>query len=183
MEPLLSVRDLRTHFHTDAGVVKAVDGVSFDVLPGEVFGVVGESGSGKSVTTMTIMGLLPQPPAKVESGEILWKGRNLLKLHDEELRKIRGGEIAMIFQDPMTSLNPVFTIGQQVGEMIRLHADASKTDARVTELLDQVGIPSAKARLKDYPHQFSGGMRQRAMIAMALACERSEEHTSELQSL
>jgi oligopeptide/dipeptide ABC transporter ATP-binding protein len=172
-EPLLAVRDLRTYFHTDAGVVRAVDGVSFEIHPGEVFAIVGESGSGKSVAAMTIMGLIPQPPGNVKSGEILWKDRNLLRLPDEELRKVRGSEIAMIFQDPMTSLNPVFTVGQQIMEMIRIHNDVSKQEAktRAIELLELVGIPRPERRVDQYPHEFSGGMRQRAMIAMAIACD------------
>jgi oligopeptide transport system ATP-binding protein len=172
-EPLLSVRDLRTYFHTDAGVVRAVDGVSFDISAGEVVGIVGESGSGKSVTAMTILGLLPTPPAKIESGQIIWKGKDLLTSTEKELRKIRGAQIAMIFQDPMSSLNPVYTIGNQVEEMIRTHQDVSKAQARkqAVDMLALVGIPRAADRVDDYPHQFSGGMRQRAMIAMALACQ------------
>ncbi len=172
-EPLLQVKDLRTYFHTEAGVVKAVDGVSFDVRAGEVVGIVGESGSGKSVTAMTILGLLPVPPAKIESGQILWKGKDLLTTSEKDLRKIRGGQIAMIFQDPMSSLNPVYTIGNQIEEMISTHQDLSKSQVkeRAIEMLDLVGIPKPRDRVKDYPHQFSGGMRQRAMIAMALACE------------
>ena len=172
-EPLLSVKDLRTYFHTDAGVVKAVDGVSFDIHPGEVLGIVGESGSGKSITAMSILGLIPIPPGRIESGQILWKGKDLLTATDAELRKIRGGQIAMIFQDPMSSLNPVYTIGNQIEEMIRTHQDVSKKAAhsRAIEMLKLVGIPKAEQRVDDYPHQFSGGMRQRAMIAMALACE------------
>jgi oligopeptide transport system ATP-binding protein len=172
-EPLLSVKDLRTYFHTDDGVVKAVDGVSFDIHPGEVLGIVGESGSGKSVTAMTILGLVPVPPARIESGQVLWKGKDLLTATEKELRAIRGGQIAMIFQDPMSSLNPVFTIGDQIEEMIKTHQDLSKRAVRerAVDMLSLVGIPSARDRLDDYPHQFSGGMRQRAMIAMALACE------------
>ncbi|MCU1461497.1 MAG: oligopeptide/dipeptide transporter, ATPase subunit [Acidimicrobiales bacterium] len=172
-EPLLSVRDLRTHFHTDAGVVKAVDGVSFDVMPGEVFGIVGESGSGKSITAMSILGLVPMPPGRIESGEILWKGTDLLSATDADLRRIRGKEISMIFQDPMTSLNPVYTIGQQIAEIVRVHNDVSKQEARdrAIEMLELVGIPRPEQRANDYPHQFSGGMRQRAMIAMAIACD------------
>ncbi len=172
-DALLSVRDLRTYFHTDSGVVKAVDGVSFDIRPGEVVGIVGESGSGKSVTAMSILGLVPVPPARIESGQILWKGKDLLTATEKELRSIRGGQIAMIFQDPMSSLNPVYTIGNQIEEMIRTHQDVTKraARARTIEMLTLVGIPKAKDRVDDYPHQFSGGMRQRAMIAMALACE------------
>jgi oligopeptide/dipeptide ABC transporter ATP-binding protein len=168
---LLSVRDLRTTFHTDAGDVRAVDGVSFEVLPGEIFGIVGESGSGKSVTALSILGLIPRPPAEIESGEILWKGTDLRTLPAEEMRKVRGAEISMIFQDPMTSLNPVFTIGQQITDVIRAHKDVTKAEARERAIasLDLVGIPNAKQRVDDYPHQFSGGMRQRALIAMAVA--------------
>jgi oligopeptide transport system ATP-binding protein len=170
---LLSVRDLRTYFHTDEGVVKAVDGVSFDVHSGEVLGIVGESGSGKSVTAMSILGLIPVPPGRIESGEILWQGKDLLKASEKELRKVRGGEIAMIFQDPMSSLNPVYTIGNQIEEMIRTHQPVSKKESRqkALDMLGLVGIPKPAERIDDYPHQFSGGMRQRAMIAMALACE------------
>ena len=172
-ELLLSVRDLRTYFHTDAGVVKAVDGVSFDIHSGEVLGIVGESGSGKSITAMSILGLIPVPPGRIESGQILWKGKDLLTATDKELRKIRGGQIAMIFQDPMSSLNPVYTIGNQIEEMIRTHQDVTKKQAhtRAIDMLGLVGIPKPDQRVDDYPHQFSGGMRQRAMIAMALACE------------
>lgn len=172
-EVLLSVRNLRTYFHTDAGVVKAVDGVSFDVHAGEVLGIVGESGSGKSVTAMSILGLVAMPPGRLESGQILWKGQDLLTATDKELRKIRGAQIAMIFQDPMSSLNPVYTIGNQIEEMIRTHQPLSKQQARAKaiDMLGLVGIPKPAQRVDDYPHQFSGGMRQRAMIAMALACE------------
>jgi oligopeptide transport system ATP-binding protein len=172
-EVLLSVRDLRTYFHTDAGLVKAVDGVSFDIHAGEVLGIVGESGSGKSVTAMSILGLVAMPPGKIESGEILWKGKDLLTATDKELRKIRGAQIAMIFQDPMSSLNPVYTIGNQIEEMIRTHQPLSKQQAKAKaiDMLGLVGIPKPAQRVDDYPHQFSGGMRQRAMIAMALACE------------
>ena len=173
MTPLLEVRDLRMWFHTDAGVVTAVDGVTFNVEPGEVFGIVGESGSGKSVTAMTILGLIPMPPGRVESGEILWKGENLLEMSDERLRKVRGKEISMIFQDPMTSLNPVYTLGQQIAEIVRVHNDVTKREAhdRAVDMLKLVGIPHPEQRADDYPHQFSGGMRQRAMIAMAIACD------------
>jgi oligopeptide transport system ATP-binding protein len=171
--PVLSVKDLRTYFHTDRGVVRAVDGVSFDIHAGEVVGIVGESGSGKSVTAMTILGLIPIPPARVESGQILWKGKDLLIATPAELRAIRGRQIAMIFQDPMSSLNPVYTIGNQIQEMVRTHQNLSKRQARTKaiEMLALVGIPKPADRIDDYPHQFSGGMRQRAMIAMALSCE------------
>jgi ABC-type dipeptide/oligopeptide/nickel transport system ATPase component len=170
-ETLLTVRDLRVRFNTDDGVVKAVDGVSFDVQRGEVFAIVGESGSGKSVTAMTLLGLIPN--AVVEGGEALWKGNDLLTAPPEEIRRIRGGEIAVIFQDPLTALNPVHKIGRQIGEMVRIHQGASKKEARerAIELLDLVGIPRAATRVDSYPHEFSGGMRQRAMIAMAIACE------------
>ena len=169
-ELLLSVRDLHAKFTTDDGVVRAVDGVSFDVHRGEVFSIVGESGSGKSVTAMTILGLLPT--IEVDEGQILWKARDLLTVSEEERRKIRGGEIAMIFQDPLTALNPVHTIGRQIGEMARIHEGLSKKDAekRAVEMLDLVGIPEAAKRASMYPHEFSGGMRQRAMIAMAITC-------------
>ncbi len=172
MAPLLEVRDLRTHFYTQDGVVKAVDGVSFDVDRGETLGIVGESGCGKSVTSLSIMRLIPQPPGKIVSGKILFDGENLLDASDEEMRDIRGNRIAMIFQDPMTSLNPVLTVGRQITESLELHMKLNRRAARdrAAELLNMVGIPSAARRLDSYPHQFSGGMRQRVMIAMALAC-------------
>jgi len=171
-QPLLSVEDLRVEFWTQRGTVHAVNGISFDVAPGETLGIVGESGCGKSVTSLALMGILPRA-GRITGGTAMFGDRDLFTLSDRELRRIRGRDIAMIFQDPMTSLNPVLTIGRQIREAIETHFDMSKTDAnrRVAELLDQVGIPSAEMRLKDYPHQFSGGMRQRAMIAMALACE------------
>ncbi len=170
-EVLLSVRDLEAKFTTDDGIVRAVDGLSFDVHRGEVFSIVGESGSGKSVTAMTILGLLPT--VEVDRGEILWRGRDLLTVSEDERRKIRGGEIAMIFQDPLTALNPVHTVGRQIGEMARIHEGLGKKDAfeRAIEMLDLVGIPEARKRAKMYPHEFSGGMRQRAMIAMAITCK------------
>ena len=170
-EVLLSLRGLRAGFDTDDGRVQAVDGVSFDVARGEVFAIVGESGSGKSVTAMSILGL--QPTLDVKEGEILWKGRDLLTLPEEERRRIRGKEIAMIFQDPLTALNPVHTVGKQIGEMVRIHEGVKKKPAfeRSVELLDLVGIPEPRKRAKMYPHEFSGGMRQRAMIAMAIACK------------
>jgi peptide/nickel transport system ATP-binding protein len=166
---LLEVNDLRTQFRTDDGFVKAVDGVSFQVEKGKTLGIVGESGSGKSVTCLTIMGLNPRVNT-ISSGQALWKGKDLLKMNSRQLRGIRGDEIAMIFQDPMTSLNPVKTIGMQLNEAILLHRDVSKRAARsrALELLKAVGIPRADQRIDDYPHQFSGGMRQRVMIAMAL---------------
>jgi peptide/nickel transport system ATP-binding protein len=166
---LLEVNDLKTHFRTDDGVVRAVDGVSFAVDKGQTLGIVGESGSGKSVTCLTIMGLNPRRTA-MSSGQALWKGEDLLTANPRRLREIRGNEIAMIFQDPMTSLNPVHKIGVQLGEAMRLHEDVTKKQARARslELLKAVGIPRAERRLDEYPHQFSGGMRQRVMIAMAL---------------
>ena len=172
MEPLLVVDDLHAGFNTDGGYVHAVDGVSYEIHPGDTFAVVGESGSGKSVSAMTIMGLIPSPPGDVSHGRILWKGDDLLTMPEDVRRGVRGKEIAMIFQDPMTSLNPVHTIGRQVGEMVRIHEGASKREARAkaVELLDLVGIPNAAVRVDNYPHEFSGGMRQRAMIAMAIAC-------------
>src|ERR1043165_6372401 len=166
---LLEVHDLKTHFRTDDGIVKAVDGVTFSVDKGQTLGIVGESGSGKSVPCLTIMGLNPRRTA-MSSGTALWKGEDLLTASPKRLREIRGNEIAMIFQDPMTSLNPVHKIGDQLAEAMRLHEDVSKktSRARALELLKAVGIPRAERRLDDYPHQFSGGMRQRVMIAMAL---------------
>jgi peptide/nickel transport system ATP-binding protein len=166
---LLEVRDLKTHFRTDDGIVKAVDGVSFSVEKGETLGIVGESGCGKSVTCLTIMGLNPKRNT-ISSGEAIFKGENLLTMSSSRLRDIRGNDIAMIFQDPMTSLNPVHRIGSQLVEAIQLHRDVTKKQARARalELLNAVGIPRAERRIDDYPHQFSGGMRQRVMIAMAL---------------
>ncbi|MEM8851351.1 MAG: ABC transporter ATP-binding protein [Pseudomonadota bacterium] len=170
---VLEVRDLRTVFQTRGGEVHAVNSVSFDVKPGELLGVVGESGSGKSVTMMSLIGLLPSPPAEVREGEVLLDGEDLLKVSPSRLRHVRGGEVGFIFQDPMTSLNPVFTVGYQIMEPIRRHLGLNKKQAkdRAVELLELVGIPSARARLSDFPHQFSGGMRQRVMIAIALACD------------
>ncbi len=170
---LLEVDDLKMYFHTQDGVVKAVDGVTYTLDRGETLGVVGESGSGKSVTAMTIMGLIDMPPGRIEGGDVRYRGRSLLEMTELEMQSIRGNDIAMIFQDPMTSLNPVYTIGRQLGEGLRIHRGYSKKQAldRATELLEMVGIPNAEQRVKDYPHQFSGGMRQRAMIAMALACD------------
>jgi oligopeptide transport system ATP-binding protein len=171
-EPLISVEDLEVRFWTSRGIIHAVNGVSFDIAPGETLGIVGESGCGKSVTSLAILGILPRA-GRVTAGTARYQGRDLVGLSDDELRTIRGKEIAMIFQDPMTSLNPVLTIGRQLREALETHFDLGKDEAnkRAGELLDRVGIPSAKQRLRDYPHQFSGGMRQRAMIAMALACE------------
>ncbi len=172
-EPLLSVRGLRTCFTVEGKQAWAVGGVSFDLMPGEVLGIVGESGSGKSVTSLSILRLIPDPPGNIAEGEIHFGGQDLLKLSYDDMRKIRGREIAMIFQEPMTSLNPVFTIGKQVLEPVMLHEGLKKAAAidRAVEVLEQVGIPDARKRLNDYPHQFSGGMRQRVMIAMALICK------------
>ncbi|HEY7731219.1 MAG TPA: ABC transporter ATP-binding protein [Gaiellaceae bacterium] len=170
--PLLTVEDLRVEFATARGTVHAVNGVSFQVARGETLGIVGESGCGKSVTSLAILGLLGRH-GRVASGRALLEGRDLLGLSDEQLRSVRGREVAMIFQDPMTSLNPVLTVGRQIEEALETHLGLGGVEAttRAAALLDQVGIPSARMRLKDYPHQFSGGMRQRAMIAIALACE------------
>ncbi|MEM8647700.1 MAG: ABC transporter ATP-binding protein, partial [Pseudomonadota bacterium] len=170
---ILQVKELRTVFKTRQGDVHAVNGVSFDLRPGELLGVVGESGSGKSVTMMSLIGLLPTPPATVAAGQVLFEGRDLLQMGEDELRAVRGAKIGFIFQDPMTSLNPVFTVGFQLMESLREHVGLSKAQARTraAELLDLVGIPDAHRRLSDYPHQFSGGMRQRVMIAIALACD------------
>ena len=172
MAELLSVRNLKTQFFTPDGVVKAVDGVSFDLDEGQTLGIVGESGSGKSVTALSIMRLIPWPPGKIVEGEIIYKGDNLLKYTADEMSHIRGKEIAMIFQDPMTSLNPVLTISKQIGEALQTHLGMNNRAARnrTIELLKLVGIPSAEERLDHYPHQFSGGMRQRVMIAMSLSC-------------
>ena len=171
-EPLLQVEDLRVEFSTRRGVVFAVNGISFAIARGETLGIVGESGCGKSVTSLAVLGLLARN-GRVASGRAPFEGRDLIELSDRALRGIRGREIAMIFQDPMTSLNPVLTIGRQIREALETHFDMNRkdADARAAELIDRVGIPSAAARLRDYPHQFSGGMRQRAMIAMALACK------------
>ncbi len=170
---LLEVDDLKMYFHTEDGVVHAVDGVSYTLDRGETLGIVGESGSGKSVTAMTIMGLISMPPGQIHGGKVLYRGESLLDMSEEEMRHVRGNDIAMVFQDPMTSLNPVYKIGKQVGEGLRLHRGYSKQEAlkRATELLDLVGIPEPEKRVNEYPHQFSGGMRQRVMIAMALACD------------
>ena len=172
-QPVLDVRGLKTVFRTRGGNVHAVNSVSFDLRPGELLGVVGESGSGKSVTMMSLIGLLPSPPAEVQSGEVLLDGKDILHVSGEELQSIRGAKIGFIFQDPMTSLNPVFTVGSQIMEPLRKHLGLTKAQAQVraAELLDLVGIPDAKKRLSSYPHQFSGGMRQRVMIAIALACD------------
>jgi len=170
--PLLRVRGLRTVFATARGEAVAVDDVGFEVAPGELVGIVGESGSGKSVTALSIMGLLPRPPARIAAGEAWFEGRDLLRCTAAELRRIRGREIGMVFQEPMTSLNPVFTIGDQITEAVRAHARVGHVEARrrAVQMLDRVGLPAAARRLGDYSHQLSGGMRQRVMIAMALAC-------------
>ncbi len=171
--PILDVKDLKTVFRTRQGEVHAVNSVSFDLKPGELLGVVGESGSGKSVTMMSLIGLLPSPPAEVRDGTAMFGDRDLLAISEDDLRAIRGARIGFVFQDPMTSLNPVFSVGYQLMEPLRKHMGMSKAAARVRarELLELVGIPDAEQRLKDFPHQFSGGMRQRVMIAIALACD------------
>jgi oligopeptide transport system ATP-binding protein len=172
MAALLQVKDLRTHFFTDEGVVRAVDGISYDVQEGETMGLVGESGCGKSVSALSILRLIPSPPGKIVGGEVWFDGQDLLKVDEEEIRHVRGNRIAMIFQEPMTSLNPVLTIGRQITEALELHLKMHRNAAnhRAVELLEMVGIPEGHSRLDDYPHQFSGGMRQRVMIAMALSC-------------
>ena len=170
---LLEVRNLRTYFETDDGVVKAVDGISFELKRGQTLGIVGESGSGKSVTNLSIIRLIPEPPGKIVSGEVIFNGSDLLLVSNEAIRKIRGRRIAMIFQDPMTSLNPLMKISKQLMEMTQLHLGHTKAQARAhaIRMLETVGIPEARARADSYPHEFSGGMRQRVMIAMALSCE------------
>lgn len=171
-ENLLEVKNLKTYFFIDGGVVKSVDDVSFNVKPGKTLGVVGESGCGKSITSLSIMQLVETPPGKIVGGEIIYNGENLLGKNADEMRKIRGGEIAMIFQEPMTSLNPVFTVGQQIMEALTIHTvmDKNKAKERAIEMLKLVKIPLAEKRFNEYPHQLSGGMRQRVMIAMALSC-------------
>ncbi|WP_407837374.1 ABC transporter ATP-binding protein [Streptomyces sp. DSM 116496] len=172
---LLEVRDLHVEFKTRDGVAKAVNGVNYSVAEGETLAVLGESGSGKSVTAQAVMGILDMPPGRIAGGEILFKGRDLLKMKEEERRKVRGAEMAMIFQDALSSLNPVLSVGAQLGEMYEVHRGMSRKDARAkaVELMDRVKIPAARERVGDYPHQFSGGMRQRIMIAMAMALEPS----------
>jgi len=172
MATLLEVNGLKTRFFTQDGVVNAVNGISYTLAEGETLGIVGESGCGKSVGVLSIMRLIPDPPGKIVGGEVLFQGRDLLKVSSDEIRQIRGNKIAMIFQDPMTSLNPVLTIGRQVSEALELHMAMDKKQARqrTVELLELVGIPEAEERVDDYPHQFSGGMRQRVMIAMGLSC-------------
>jgi len=171
-EPLLAIDDLVVEFKTEDGVVHAVDHVSYELYPGEILGIVGESGSGKSVSTMALLGLIPQPPGRIPSGTATFNGQDLLKLRKKELRAVRGKDVAMIFQDPMTALNPVLTVGHQIGEAVKTHfpdVKASEVKGRVVHLLDIVGVPNAEARYDQYPHEFSGGMRQRAMIAMAIS--------------
>ena len=171
-KPILEVKDLRTYFYTRDGVVRSVDGVSFSISEGETLAIVGESGCGKSVTSLSLLRLIPSPPGKIVSGSILFQGKDLLNLSDEEMRDIRGDKISMIFQEPMTSLNPVLTIGRQISEVLELHRHCTKEEARtrVLELLRLVNISEPERRIDEYPHQLSGGMRQRIMIAMALAC-------------
>ena len=172
MPPLLQVKDLRTYFATEEGIVKAVDGVTYDVMEGETLALVGESGCGKSVSALALLRLIPVPPGRIVSGEVLFDGEDLLKLSNEEIRKVRGNRIAMVFQEPMTSLNPVLTIGKQMTESLELHLklDKEAATARAIQLLEMVGVAEAERRITDYPHQFSGGMRQRVMIAMAMSC-------------
>lgn len=171
-ETILEVKNLKTYFHTKRGVSKAVDGIDFSLKKGETLGIVGESGCGKSITSLSILRLIPTPPGKIEGGEVLFKGRDLVTLSDSEMRKIRGNEISMIFQEPMTSLNPVIPVGEQIAEAIRLHQKMNKKEARAkaVDMLKLVGIPSPEKRAKQEPFQLSGGMRQRVMIAMALSC-------------
>jgi oligopeptide transport system ATP-binding protein len=172
MGTLLRVKDLQTHFFTEEGVVRAVDGVSYEIEEGETLGLVGESGCGKSVSALSILRLIPNPPGKIVGGEVWFEDQDILKADEDEIRHIRGNRIAMVFQEPMTSLNPVLTIGRQLTEALELHLkmDRQQANRRAVELLEMVGIPEAASRLNDYPHQFSGGMRQRVMIAMALSC-------------
>ena len=172
-EKLLKLEKLKTYFYTEEGVVKAVDGVDFEIYPGETLGIVGESGCGKSVTSLSIMRLIESPPGKIVSGEIMYDGKDLTEQSQKQMRKIRGNEISMIFQEPMTSLNPVYTVGDQISEAILIHKDVNKQEAREQsiDMLTKVGIPLPEQRVDEYPHQLSGGMRQRVMIAMALSCD------------
>lgn len=172
-DSLIQIRNLSVEFQTDDGSVKAVKNISFDIPRGKTVGLVGESGSGKSVTSLSVMRLIPNPPGKVTSGEIIYEGKDLLKISEPEMRKVRGDRISMIFQEPMTSLNPVFTVGDQIAETLMLHQKLNRTQAmaKTEDLLTQVGIPNPKERIKSYPHEMSGGQRQRVMIAMAIACE------------
>ena len=184
-EPILEIKDLTVDFTTEDGLVHAVTNVSYDLYPGEVLGIVGESGSGKSVSMLSVLGLIPMPPGRILTGEAIYKGKDLLKLPKDQLREIRGGEMAMIFQDPMTSLNPVFTIGDQISEALLTHNPGMSdgaADKRTIELLELVDVPFAERRVEQYPHEFSGGMRQRAMIAMAIANDpTSSSRTSRRQ--
>lgn len=175
MTNILTVNNLETHFQTRDGIVHAVNGVSFFLKEGETLGIVGESGSGKSVTVMSMLRLIPTPPGKIVSGEVIYEGKDILKVSDEEISHIRGSKIGMVFQDPMTSFNPVHTIGKQVAEPLEIHLGLNRKQAyeQAAEMLDLVGIPKSRDRLNDYPHQFSGGMRQRVMIAMSLVCRPS----------
>lgn len=184
-DKLLTVKNLKTYFYTEDGVVPAIDGVNFDVAPGETLGIVGESGCGKSVTSLSVMGLIPKPPGNIEDGEIIFDGKDLLNLSEPEMRKLRGNEMSMIFQEPMTSLNPVYTIGDQITEAVELHQGKTHKEAmkHAVEMLELVGIPLPKKRVNEYPHQLSGGMRQRVMIAMALACNPKLLFADELQQL
>lgn len=172
-EKLVEVKNLKTYFYTEEGVIKAVDGVDYEIYPGETLGIVGESGCGKSVTSLSIMRLVESPPGRIEAGEIIFQGKDLAKLSQKEMRKIRGNDISMIFQEPMTSLNPVYTVGDQIIEAIMLHKSVKRKEARkqAVEMLKKVGIPLPEQRIDEYPHQLSGGMRQRVMIAMALSCD------------
>ena len=175
-DPILSIKDLVVEFNTEDGVVHAVDGVTYDVYPGEVLGIVGESGSGKSVSTMALLGLIPQPPGRIPRGEAIFSGRDLLKMKKKQLRDVRGKDMAMVFQDPMTSLNPVLKVGHQLGEAVKTHfpkRGADEIKEQVVRLMRTVGIPNVERRYEQYPHEFSGGMRQRAMIAMAIANDPS----------
>jgi len=172
-EKLVEVKNLKTYFYTEEGVVKAVDGVDYEIYPGETLGIVGESGCGKSVTSLSIMRLVESPPGRIEAGEIKFQGQDLTKLSEKEMRKIRGNDISMIFQEPMTSLNPVYTVGDQIAEAIMLHKGVNRKEAmrQAVDMLQKVGIPLPEQRVNEYPHQLSGGMRQRVMIAMALSCD------------